>query len=37
MTKNVVWVELTVKKNNVDEKLLHLKYVICQKLWQGFQ
>ena len=33
MTKPVVWVQFTVKKNRVDDKnLLHLKYLTCQKL-----
>ena len=33
MTKPVVWVQFTLKKNRVDDKnLLHLKYLTCQKL-----
>ena len=34
MTKPAVWVQFIIKKNNgVENKLLHLKYPTCRKLW----
>ena len=36
MTKPAVWVQFSVKKNIVDVKNLHLKYLTCQKIWLFF-